>query len=105
MLTEAIKYLRDAEAIMLDRIERLIKGEIKGYKYKENGWVCNSLISWKKLHVPLWDENKVSLVIKNLEDMELIKLKIKSNNVWDHSKWYRINYEKCKQMVKKDANK
>ena len=39
MLTEGLKYLRDAEAIMLDRIDQLVRGEITGYKYKEDGYV------------------------------------------------------------------
>ena len=105
MLTEGMKYLRDAEAIMLDRIEQLIKGEITGYKYKEDGWVCNSLRSWKEMHMPLWGSNKVYLVIKGLEDKGLIESEKKCKSEWDHSKWYRINYEKCNQMVKEDANK
>ena len=105
MLTEGMKYLRDAEAIMLDRIERLIKGEITGYKYKEDGWVCNSLISWKEMHMPLWGKNKVYLVIKGLEDKGLIESEKKRKSELDHSKWYRINYEKCNQMVEEDANK
>lgn len=36
MLTEGLKYLRDAEAIMLDRIDQLVRGEIIGYKYRED---------------------------------------------------------------------
>ena len=46
MLTEGMKYLGDAEAIMLDRIEQLIKGNISGYKYREDGWARNSLRSY-----------------------------------------------------------
>ena len=104
MLTEAMKYLRDAEAIMLDRIEQLIKEEITGYKYKEEGWVC-SLRLWKEMHMPLCGSNKVYLVIKGLEDKGLIESEKKCKSEWDHSKWYRINYEKCNQMVRKHENK
>ncbi len=105
MLTEGLKYLRDAEAIMLDRIDQLVRGEITGYKYREDGWVCNSLMSWNEMHMPLWGKNKVYLVIKGLEDKGLVESEKKCKSEWDHSKWYRINYEKCKEMVGGYANK
>jgi hypothetical protein len=57
------------------------------------------------MHVPLWGTNKVYLVIKGLEDKGLIESEKKYRNEWDQSKWYRINYEKCKEMVKKHENK
>ena len=75
MLIEEFKYLRDMEAGMLDSIEQTVERKIMGYEYKDNGWVCNSLISWKIQHFQDWSESKVNRAIKSLEKQGLIRSK------------------------------
>lgn len=69
-------------------------------KNKKDGhlWVYKTFKEWEK-EFPFWSLRTIQRIIKNLEEKELIfSSKTHNRAAYDRTKWYRINYEKLKEV-------
>ena len=64
-------------------------------KPSEDGfvWVYNSIPEWKK-QFPFWSQRTIFTILKKLRESGMLFAERKSNNPWDQTLYYRINYEK-----------
>lgn len=56
-------------------------------------WVYNSIPEWKK-QFPFWSERTIFTILKKLKLEGMIFAECKSDNHWDKTLYYRLNYEK-----------
>lgn len=84
------------EAIVIQQIhywsERL--------KPNEDGivWVYNSIPEWNK-QFPFWSERTIFSTLKKLRDMGILIAERKSDNPWNQTLYYRLNYEKLDHPI------
>jgi hypothetical protein len=64
-------------------------------KQDEDGhfWVYNTVAKWQE-QFPFWCKNTIAKYIKNLRDSGYLIAEMKSNNTFDKTLFYRIDYEK-----------
>ena len=100
ILTQEIAHsLGQNESILLNQILYWLSKcgrEIAGQQGK---WIYNSLADWHK-QFGYWSMYKLRKTIKSLEDLGLIKsIKINAKK-WNHTKWYAVDYNQYKKLLK-----
>lgn len=95
----------EGEAILLERIVAYLSGNAHKIAGKKGKWIYNSVRQWQKDHFPYWSRYKIKKVIKSLEEKKLLlsyKVNAKRCN---HTKWYSVNFEEYKKLMKRIYNK
>ena len=79
------------ESIILGEIAYNIEANIQNYKNFYDGyfWVCRSASAFNEMF-PYINERKVSRVLKNLENLGVIKSGNFNLSTYDRTKWYTI---------------
>jgi hypothetical protein len=84
------------EAIVVQQVHYWITHyrEVNDRAHYRNGrwWVWNSYSEWKT-NFPFWSEATIKRVCLNLEKMGVLMTAHLSENVWDRTKWYTIDYD------------
>jgi hypothetical protein len=57
-----------------------------------HSWVYNSVREWKK-QFPFWSERTIFSILKKLRESGMLIAEQKSNNLWDKTLYYRLNYK------------
>jgi hypothetical protein len=55
-------------------------------------WVYNTIPEWKK-QFPFWSERTIFSILKNLRDDGILIAEKRSKSPWDHTLYYRLNYQ------------
>lgn len=63
-----------------------------------HSWVYNSVREWKK-QFPFWSERTIFSILKKLRESEILIAEQKSENLWDQTLYYRLNYEKLRHSI------
>jgi len=90
-----------SEAIFLQQLHYWLDRSVnveEGHK-----WVYNTAKKWQE-QFPFWSINTIRRIIKSLEDKQLVISDSFNSLLIDKTKWYRINYEKIKQIEKEDVD-
>jgi hypothetical protein len=94
----------EPESILLNQILYWLSKcgrEIAGQQGK---WIYNSLADWHK-QFGYWSMYKLRKTIKSLEDLGPIKsIKINAKK-WNHTKWYTVDYNQYKKLLKQIEDK
>jgi DNA polymerase III gamma/tau subunit len=61
-------------------------------------WVYNTIPEWKK-QFPFWSERTIFSILKKLKELEILFAEKKNENSWNHTLYYRINYEKLGHTI------
>ena len=61
-------------------------------------WVYNTIPEWKK-QFPFWSERTIFSILKKLKELEILFAEKKNENSWNHTLYYRINYEKLDHTI------
>ena len=61
-------------------------------------WVYNTIPEWKK-QFPFWSERTIFSILKKLRESGVLIAESKSNNLWDRTLYYRIDYEKLGHTI------
>jgi hypothetical protein len=91
-------------AILFNQIKYWISKCGRDIDNLDGKWIYNSLAEWHK-QFRYWSMYKLRKTIKSLEDLGLIKsIKVNARK-WNHTKWYTVDYNKYKNLLKKIKNK
>jgi hypothetical protein len=55
-------------------------------------WVYNTIPEWQK-QFPFWSERTIFSILKGLREAGILIAEKKSKSPWDHTLYYRLNYE------------
>lgn len=78
--------------------EAIVIQQIQYWSQKSNvsddgfAWVYNTIPEWKK-QFPFWSERTIFSILKNLRDNGILIAEKRSKSPWDHTLYYRLNYE------------
>jgi hypothetical protein len=61
-------------------------------------WVYNTIPEWKK-QFPFWSERTIFSILKNLREIGVLVAERKSENPWDQTLFYRLDYEKLDHPI------
>lgn len=78
--------------VFLQRVKYWLERCGKHLAGEDGLWIFNCLEDWHK-QFKHWSLSKLRRVIKSLEDKKIILSKKPNAKKWDHTKWYRINFE------------
>lgn len=64
-------------------------------KYSKDGhfWVRRSMRTWMLKEFPWWSEATVRNIFSDLEKRGLVISCVFNDDVYDRTKWYRVNYD------------
>ena len=100
---ELTKFVGKNESILLNQINYWLSKcgrEINGL----NGlWIYNSLNEWHK-QFNYWSLSTLRRTIKSLEKYGVLISKKINARKWNHTKWYSIDYNKLKQLIRINYN-
>jgi hypothetical protein len=85
----AVKYGLN-EAIVIQQIQywsRKLDVADDGFS-----WVYNTIPEWKK-QFPFWSERTIFSILKGLREDGILIAEKRSKSPWDHTLYYRLNYE------------
>jgi hypothetical protein len=85
----AVKYGLN-EAIVIQQIQywsRKLDVSEDGFS-----WVYNTIPEWKK-QFPFWSERTIFSILKSLREVGVLIAEKRSKSPWDHTLYYRLNYE------------
>lgn len=61
-------------------------------------WVYNSIPEWNK-QFPFWSGRTIFSILKRLRDIGVLIAERKSDNPWDQTLFYRLDYEKLNHSI------
>ena len=90
------------EAIVLQQIHYWLQSaethKRTGFHKKGRWWVCYSIPQWME-QFPFWSEKTVKRTFGALESQGLITGEQLSENSWDRTNWYTINYDRYEERI------
>jgi hypothetical protein len=91
------------EAIVLQQIHFLV-GLSDASIAEDNRWAIRSMEAWIK-EFPWWSVRTVKQVFANLKKRKLVISGKFNQNKWDHTLWYRIDYEALEAITPLDIRR
>lgn len=61
-------------------------------------WVYNTIPEWKK-QFPFWSERTIFSILKGLREQGILVAEKRSKSPWDHTLYYRLNYEVLEHTI------
>jgi hypothetical protein len=99
VLPKLAKAIGLNEAIVLQQLHYWLENtKTKGAKYQDEKWIYNSYKEWREDNFPFWSEHTIRRIFKSLEKQGLIIVAQQNTYRWDHTKYYRIDYEKLNEI-------
>lgn len=86
------------EAIFLQQLHYWL--DKSSHKKEGHIWIYNTVKEWQE-QFPFWSESTIRRIVEKLEKNELIITGNFNKLPIDQTKWYRINYEKLREIVDK----
>lgn len=87
------------EAIVLQQLHYWIKnGNVKGEQRDGSKWVYNTYIEWQK-NFPFWNIRTIQRIFARLGDLGLVKSAQFRTGMYDHTKFYTIDYMKLNEYA------
>lgn len=85
------------EAIVLQQIQYWIALE-QGIEKDGRRWIYNTVEEWQK-QFPFWSSDTIFRAIKNLREKELLIAQALSDNRWNRTLYYSINYNNLQDCI------
>lgn len=102
LLPSLAKLIGLNEAIVLQQVQYWIALNERAGRNLHDGkvWVENSIEEWRESNFPWWSVSTIKRVIKNLEKSRLLIKRELSENSWDRTLSYTIDYERLEEMLR-----
>lgn len=79
------------EAIVLQQLQYWLSNSKAGIEHEGRKWIHNTLEEWRE-QLPFWSVDTIKRTLKNLRDKGLIECATLSENKWDKTLYYTLNY-------------
>lgn len=99
VLPSLVKMIGLSEAIVLQQIHYWLNNGKAGEFINGHKWVYNSYQKWQEDNFSFWSVDGVKKIFLRLEEMGLLVSAQLSDNPWDKTKYYRIDYEKLDSLM------
>ena len=87
------------QAIILQQIHYWFSNNKNGGYVKDgHKWVYNTYEEWQEDNFPFWSTRTIQRIFLKLEEMGLLISEQFEKQIYNHKKFYRINYEKLNEI-------
>lgn len=81
------------EAIVVQQLHYWLQNAKSGKVVDGTRWIYNSVEEWRE-QFPFWSRNTIRRILEKLEQLEIVIVGNFNDLSLDHTKWYRLDYEK-----------
>lgn len=93
------------EAVLLNQLDYWLQKPDMGIEFEGHRWIYNSYKEWvkgtptQKPNFPFWTAEKVKRIFLRLEKKKIVISKQLDKGNYDHTKYYRIDYDVLDSMM------